>query len=337
MSRFITSCVLCAALFITPAAVFVFQKTDTLEVERRKIAEFPDVPEKIRARDIKRFFNGFDVFFADHFPLRDALLSLSIGLHEATSDSLDMDKCYRGKKNWLFLGNGYGRCVDKLQGIIALSGTSLQRQAEDYIQKHEAARQIGAEFVIFIGPNKSSIYSEYLPPVITPAPKRFITPLVESLRSAGVKIYDPTERLISRKNTGLLYYRTDTHWNGRGAYEAFEGFREYVGLPELPALSFMGAEAYRGDLVDIGGFKRFPLSKGDTAAARWDIPVPHAVSGKTAWIFSDSFIGALSPYIAVTFAKIKFFSQHEFEAAMSSTYTKPDIIIWVIVERNFAN
>jgi len=337
MNKFITSCVLCAILFVTPVAVFVFQKTSTLEGERRKIAAFPDVPKMIAVGEIKRFFREFDVFFADHFPLRGSLLSLSSRLHEVTSSDLDMGKCYSGKESWLFLGNDYGRTVDKLQGRVTLSKAALRRLVEYYAGMSSSARSSGADFVIFIGPNKSSVYPEYLPSFVTPAKRRFITPLVEALRDAGVKVYDPTERLIKKKADGILYYRTDTHWNGRGAYEAFEGFREYIGLPALPLCTFVaGAELHKGDLVDIGGFEDFPLSVGDSDNPRWDPPLSHSVSEKTAWIFGDSFAGALGSYMRATFAQIRSFRHQEFEQAMSSHEQKPDIIIWVVVERSFA-
>jgi len=337
MNKFITSCVLCVILFVVPVATFVSQKTGTLEGERRRVVAFPHAPKKIAAGEIKRFFREFDVFFADHFPLRGPLLSLSSRLHESTGSDLDMEKCYSGKENWLFLGNNYDRTVDKLQGRAKLSRAALRRHVEYYAGMRSAARSNGADFVVFIGPNKSSVYPEYLPSFVTPANKRFITPLVEALRDAGVKVYDPTERLIRKKAEGILYYRTDTHWNERGAYEAFDGFREYMDLPALPRCTFVaGAELHRGDLVAIGGFEDFPLSKGDSDAPRWDPPLSHSVSEKTAWIFGDSFAGALGSYMRATFAQTKSFRHEEFGQAMSSQDKKPDIIIWVVVERNFA-
>ena len=337
MHRFIASCVCCTMLLAVPVAVFVLPKRDILEGERRKAAAFPDLPRKIFwVSEIKRFFSGFDGFFADHFPWRDVLLSLSVGWYELTGDNLDISKCYRGKENWLFLGNRWSRCVDKLQGRVMFSEKTLQRQVEYYMKMHNAARNNGARFVIFIGPNKSSVYPEYLPPFVTPAAKRFITPLYEALRKAGITVYDPTERLLNKKSDGLLYYRTDTHWNGRGAYEAFKGFKEYIGLPLLPSCTFVAGSEYRGDLVNIGGFKRFPLSKGDNDAPRWDPPLSHAISEKTAWIFGDSFAQALKIYMQATFERTTFFSHNKFEQMMSSHNQKPDLIIWVVVERSFA-
>ena len=347
MNKFFISCTLAALLFIIPVAAFVVPDMGSVESERRQIAAFPEMPSRLRASHIKRFFRGIDSFFVDHFPLRSPLLGLSMALHEAGGDSLNMDKCYRGNENWLFLGNSYRRCVDKLVGQVILSGNSLKRQTEAYVKTRDVAENCGAEFFIFIGPNKSSIYPEYLPPVVVPAQRRYIAPLVGSLNRAAVKVYDPTKRLVEAKASGILYYRTDTHWNARGAYEAFEGFREWAGLPALPPFFLAEGPAHGGDLVDIGGYKSFPLSVGDNFTMQWSVSPelreedglirnPHAASDKTAWVFGDSFAGALRPYITAEFKEVRFFKHGEFEAAISSQLPKPDTVLWVIVERNFA-
>ena len=347
MNRFALSCILATLLFVVPMAAFVAPDMGNLESERRRIASFPKMPSKFRSRYIKRFFHGVDAFFADHFPLRSSMLKLSMALHGAGGGSLNTDRCYRGKENWLFLGNSYGRCVDKLQGGVTIPGNALKQQTEKYGRIRDAAEKRGAEFFVFIGPNKSSIYPEYLPPVVVPAQRRFISPLLDSLSGRGVNVYDPTDRLIGAKAVGILYYRTDTHWNARGAHEAFEGFRERVGLPALPPLSLDEAPAHGGDLVDIGGYESFPLSVGDNFALHWGIPLAlheedglitntHAASGKTAWVFGDSFAGALRPYITAMFKEVRFFEHGEFKTAISSRLPAPDMVFWVIVERNFA-
>jgi hypothetical protein len=89
-------------------------------------------------------------------------------------------------------------------------------------------------------------------------------------------------------------------------------------------------------LVSIGGLKRFPVSEGDNVSLHWSTPSPQAVSKKTAWVFGDSFAGALAPYMHTTFAEVRSFWPEEFEKAMSSGDARPDVIIWVRVERNLS-
>ena len=342
MIKFLISGALVAFLFLTPLVVF-FTSPDRniFENERRTVAPFPKPPEKVRLRFIQNFLQELTLFFADSFPLRAALLNLPMTLYEASGDNLDMNKSYRGKENWLFLGNQYGRCVDKLQGSVAISKESLRKQTEHYKEIDRLSTSLGADFVIFIGPNKSSVYPEYLPPVIIPSPKRFISPLVASLREAGIKVYDPTDRLVLMKKQGLLYYRTDTHWNLEGSHQAFEGFRDYMKLPELPPFKLIEAPAMRGDLVNISGYRAFPITSGDNYELSWDTLAgteKKKESDKNIWVIGDSFMEALRPYISATFKAPRFFSSLEkFDRIIAGQPDKPDLIVWVIVERNFAN
>jgi hypothetical protein len=344
MSRNFISGVIIVLVLVTPLAVFVAPDRSNLENERRRIASFPDIPQDMRSENVKAFFKGIDPFVSDHFPLRNSFLVLSSGLHNAVGANLDMDKCYRGKENWLFLGNSYDWCVDKLQGSRTLPERYILKRVEHYRKLRDLFRNGGTDFVMFIGPNKSSVYPEYLPPVVVPAAKRYISLFVTSLRDAGVKIYDPTDRLVSLKSTGLLYYRTDTHWNYRGAYEAFVGFGEYAGLPELPSCTFTLIAPKSGDLVKIGGYKKFPLSVGDTYRLNWSVPQmleqrgniainAKATSNKTVWVFGDSFTEALRPYIMATFKETRFFVHTEFDKVIASEKRLPDMVIWEIVER----
>jgi hypothetical protein len=317
--------------------------------ERRRPVEFPTWPKLRRTRSVKEFFRGVEAFFADHFPGRNVFLALAADLREAAG-FVERDNCYPGRKNWLFLGDNYNRGVSKLLGFVFLSPNDLLRQRVYYKEKAETARAIGAEFVIFIGPNKSSVYPEYLPPVIRPAPERFVTPLVASLKEAGLKIYDPTDRLKRMKDKGLLYYRTDTHWNALGAYEAFEGFLVYMGLSPLPPCTLTESPALvKGDLVAIGGYDEFPLATGDSFELKWGDSPPawreengrylnaRATSDKSVWVFGDSFAEALRPYLAATFQEVRLFKREEFEAVLDSLKPGPDLIIWEVVERGFGD
>lgn len=177
MNKNIISYIITAILIISPFIAFILPAPKIFKTERRNIAEFPNIPEKIRAHDIENFFQGIDAFFSDRFPLRSSLLKLSLSIYEIRGDSLDMDKCYRGKDNWLFLGNSYAHCVDKLIGKISLSRDELNNQIEYYTRILNLSKINGSELFIFIGPNKSTIYPEFLPPVIIPSQQRFITPL----------------------------------------------------------------------------------------------------------------------------------------------------------------
>ncbi|MDR3203504.1 MAG: hypothetical protein LBV23_01995 [Deltaproteobacteria bacterium] len=265
-----------------------------------------------------------------------------------SSDNINL--CLKGKDTWLFLGNGYADIIDKLQGGVKLSGLKLNRLTEKYVKIKEMSEIVGAEFYMFIGPNKSSVYPEYLPPIVFPSTQRYLSPLFKSLKEKGVDVYDPTLALIKAKQVSstFFYYKTDTHWNSLGGYLAFEGFRELIGLPSLPPLSFIDGPPVNGDLINIGGYVNFPLSSAtnDNPLSVWATPLnvieeeqglainSNPISDKIVWIFGDSFNIALKPYFIAMFKEIHIFKHRNFEKIISSERPKPDLIVWIIVERN---
>ena len=348
MGKYIISCLIVLALVVVPVAVMVLPDSVLLENERRKANTFPSLSAKmIRPIEIKKWFRGVDAYFADNFPLRHFLIGFALALHEDSYESSNTNACIRGMENWLFLGNNGAKCVDKLQGLISMSDKALASQADGFFQKQAKAKELGADFYILIGPNKSSIYPEYMPPVIKPSEKRFLTPLVNALVAGQVKVFDPTELLIKKKSLGLLYFRTDTHWNYLGAYEAYKAFLAHYGMPALPVPTLSEAEPQSGDLVGMGGYKKFPLSTGDNFTLTWNngdtvtwengvATNSQAVMPKSVWVFGDSFTGGLKPFIAASFRDVRFFSNDDFDATIRSGLPKPDVILWVHVERNFA-
>jgi hypothetical protein len=335
--------------FIIPVTTFFVYDNEYIELERRRTAHFPNLPDKFRYIYIKKFFLDFDVFFSDHFPLRNNLLKIPIAIYYSANDNLNIGNCYRGQENWLFLGKAFldnTQLSDKTSLIYLNTLNRLINVFEDMNKKVENE---GAEFVIFIGPDKATIYPEYqlnLPQILLEKENFLFDPLIESLIKKNIKVYNPTIRLLMEKHKGLLYYRTDTHWNALGAYEAFEGFRTIIDIPELPSHFFENGPVYYGDLIGLGGYTSFPVSVGDNYVFRWKNPPNIIVSNgqisnldattqKTAWIFGDSFTDALEPYIIASFKKISFFKHKDFNRIFSSQLSKPDLVIWITVARNF--
>ena len=343
----IITALLTAMLFVIPAAAILLPAAETFEDERRKVTAFPPLSAKMRNREIRKWFKDVDAFFADRFPLRSSFMALPRALYEESYSDIDMQACFRGKDNWLFLGNNYDRCIDKLQGAITLSEASLEKQTAEFMSRSAKAKEWGADFYILIGPNKSSVYPEFLPSFIKPAEQRFISPLVASLLANKVRVFDPTEHLLQSKHKGLLYYITDTHWNALGAYEAYCAFLANNSLPALPKLYFVddGPRA-GGDLIDIGGYRVYPLSTGDNFRIAGRSPVktltdthfvnPSADNDKTVWVFADSFGIKLKPFIAMGYRNAFFFEHDQFSEMDASGQPRPDLVLWVHIERVFA-
>lgn len=271
---------------------------------------------------------------------------------------------YKGKEDWLFLGNDYDRTVAKLKLAVSPPTEEIAATTKSFSKVAEAATRFGAEVALIIGPNKSTIYPEHLPEGLIPARKRYASFYVDVLKDVpNLTVYDPTSDLIRHKESeGYLYWKTDTHWNHKGAFVAFSGMARQLKLP-IPEVRFERGTEYSGDLIKISKLDTFPLTPADNWEIVWkDKPswniseseeAPHtpfgttslvtnikALSDKRVWVIGDSFTEALKPYFNATFKEVRYVGHwanelEELPYHLTQAQQKPDIIFIVRVERSF--
>ncbi len=134
-----------------------------------------------------------------------------------------------GKDGYLFLGNKYASVIDKIQGTFLYTHNEVERWVTGLlnIQKWFMDRNIPFAFVI--APNKSSVYPEELPTRITYNERKTITDvIVKTAKEKGIFMLDLRPILRAHKDEGLLYFKTDTHWNNKGASVAFDETIRFV-------------------------------------------------------------------------------------------------------------
>lgn len=269
MLKFLLSCAFVACLLGVPAVSMLVNHEEVLVEENRKIAPFPRISEKIRVRAVREWFKGIELWFSDRLVFRQELMGIARKVRGENFDSSIMGKVMRGKDGWLFLSN-YQEVLYFLNGKIKLTPQEIQKRTEFYKAVADHCREQGMEFVMLVGPNKASVYPEFLPPVVFPVEPRQIDLLVDAFRRAGLTVYDPTEDLKSYKDKGALYWRTDTHWNLLGAYVAVEGLRKRQGWPSLPGFHWESGDEYEGDQIKLGGYGSYLLTPGDNPRVIWD-------------------------------------------------------------------
>jgi len=208
----IFSTVFVVSLFSALAGTFMSSAPDVLKDENRMRAEFPQFDIK---KSFKRYFAQVDRFAMDNFPFRQYLIEGYRGITGATGvdDRLYEDKVIRGHDGWFFLGNAFDQTIEKLVGWRDPYGEKpymafgVERLALWFQEQ-------GVNVVFLLGPNKSSVYPEKLPPIIKPSARRYVDRSLDWLRSRGVSVVDPTAALMERKLSDIVYWKRDTHWNG---------------------------------------------------------------------------------------------------------------------------
>lgn len=274
-------------------------------------------------------------------------------------------KWYQGKEGWLFLGNSYANTVAKLKLAQNPDQEDIAREVRLFANLAQVAETTNTSVVLMIGPNKSSIYPEFLPDEIEPSETRYVTYFSKQLNSIpNLTVIDPVSDMLSAKEgSGLLYFSTDTHWNNKGAFRAFSAMAERMGWP-VPEVSFEAGDVLHfGDLITISQLDDFPVATGDNWQIEWvsepvfEIrPLPNLpetpfgvarivinkspLSEKTVWVIGDSFTHGLKAYINATFKEVHYLAHWEsklptFPEELLASEEKPDIIVVVRVERSF--
>lgn len=275
---------------------------------------------------------------------------------------------YEGEGDWLFLGNSYNDTVAKLKLSIEPSDQNVSYEVARFNELAEQGSAVGTKVALLIGPNKSSVYAENIPSEINPSPTRYVSYFTKYLNAIdNLYMLDPTEFLLKAKRyEGLLYWRTDTHWNQKGSYLAFSAMMKRLGL-KYPQIQFKLDGVYKGDLIGISGLDDFVLheddhwSQNDLAdegievisdpmgrssanmlSTNWKGTVKNeqGLNDLSVWVVGDSFANSIKPYLNASFSNIKYMGHwdsniDDLPSILSESNEKPDLLFIVRVERSF--
>ncbi len=271
---------------------------------------------------------------------------------------------YKGKSDWLFLGNAYEETVAKIKLADIPSDEQTITVKNSFSKVSETGESFGIRTFLIIGPNKSNIYPEYLPEKLIPSKIKYSSFYLNKLSEIpSLVVYDPTADLIAAKKADeFLYWRTDAHWNNKGAFLAFSGFTRLLNI-QPPNVDFRQSVPYGGDLIEISKLKNFPLHPFDNWDVVWseqpvwrerNIPdeqkTPFGpativtnlkpLSDQYVWVVGDSFTGALRQYFNATFKEVRYVGHwrdklNTLPDEIINAERKPDLIVVVRVERSF--
>lgn len=270
---------------------------------------------------------------------------------------------FEGKNNWFFLGNAHDKTIAKAKLSITPSHEEIQKFKALFINISIEAQKRNIKVVLVIPPNKSTVYSEYLPNDFHLSPKRYIDFFIEELKGIpNLTIYDPKNDLLMNKKDGeYLYWTTDSHWNAKGAFVAYEGLSKLMGLP-VPEVSFKKAPPFLGDLVKIHGYSSNIILQEDNWEVVWKnaptlietkietektpfgqpsiVQNSNALINQSVWVIGDSFAASLKPYFYATFENT--YNMGHWSEQLSTLPSSiihadkaPDIIVIERIERSF--
>jgi len=80
---------------------------------------------------------------------------------------------FHGKDGWLFLGNAYENTVAKLKMVSPPSKEQVDAVKQTFSRIAETSAGYGVRVFLIMGPDKTSVYPEYLPNEITPSKVKY--------------------------------------------------------------------------------------------------------------------------------------------------------------------
>jgi alginate O-acetyltransferase complex protein AlgJ len=316
--------------------------------EKRPLAPRPDITADFRSWPATGL--ALTACFNDHFGFRKTLVEghaamLVKGLGESTSPVV-----FVGKHGWLYLTLGLS--PDSFHGQESFGPGRFDQWLSALRRMHDWLATRHIRFYVIIPPDKHTIYPEYLPTSAKPGPGATrLDTLIAALRQAKIGEVDLRDDLVRAKAMGPLYYHTDTHWNGNGAYVAYRAITLELGkaFPQIrpkPPSDFSEWRPVRtGDLNLLLGLthgydetflylveKNTPVSHREgnlVIDERNDPRQPRMV------MLRDSFANYLRPLLSQNFNRATYVFSNNFDTALIER-EKPDLVLFELVERRLA-
>lgn len=328
--------------------------------ENRALAEFPKFKFHLNLRRTGALLAQFQEYFNDHFGFRRLLVHCEHHWKWALFHDMQSDYAIGGKSGWLFCSDR--QMVYDLQGAHPFSDVELANWRNLITGRRDWLRVRGIRYLFVVSPDKHSIYPEYLPDWLTASmhPPRRLDQFIAYMKGhSDVPILDLREALLKAKPAGRIYKKTDTHWNDRGAFAAYQRIMDALAAAGTPGPTLDLTDMEESLKDDPGGDLTLQLRQQSRMSENGNpylVPRPPrpspecrgehteldpgrrllvcrnaAMSGKIV-VFHDSFMNALVPFLAQSYQRIVFIWQQNWDKVVIE-HEKPDIVIDEILER----
>lgn len=332
-------------LLVLPNLVMLSGLEDTKNNENR---EFTEVPP-FNLSQPKRLFKEYKNYYANNFGLKTTLVNAYINFKtDVLKENPLPNQVVKGKDGWYFLGNAHADILNDRFGNVSFNAAELHAIATRLENTKRYLELRNIKFYVVVAPNKQTIYPENLPFGLKQHPTR-LDQLQKYLKlHTDITFISLKERLISEKRHGLLYHKTDTHWNAYGAYfgysETMAAISKDFDIWPTPLEEYHDISAsIKGDIPPMINMKtnekvkllkKNKVSSIDTLSAHYTFQHYTNQSQDLKLIMhSDSFSDAWIPYFNESFKETLFLRSYALDPALIDDI-KPDIVMFEIVERH---
>ena len=336
--------------FAATAAGVGDQETDE---EYRTAAQLPAPPHDLAS--LAAWPEAFTKYFADHFAFRSRLVRWQARLRVGILGASPTPDVLIGHNGWLFYGTD--GAVEDFTGARPFTLPELEAWRLTLQHTQDWLKQRGIAYVFVLVPDKHWIYPADMPVGLNRrAGLARVDQLVDYLRTnSTVHVVDVREAMAESAAGERLYHLTDTHWNDRGAFVAYQQVMMRIGPPlalhahtldemesrviprsgfDLARMIGLGNVLVEQDLQlePLGGRRSRVVEPVRAGRALMDARVvtEGPAGAPRAVVFRDSFGSAMIPFLSEHFSRVVYVWQNNFDPDVV-TAERPAVVIqeWV--------
>lgn len=193
------------------------------------VSENRNLEKKPTIEDIKEgsYPSKFEKYYTDHFVFREEMIGIK-RMFEVSLDKSVVGNYYLGEDNWIL-------------GMFPpiLSSDNIDRYSDVINQLAQISSGMGKKVYFTLTPHKSNMLKHLYPKVVDN--KENININKEAFQSRlnlnNITFLDIDGDMLNKfsgKELERLYFKTDHHWNGTGAFEGFQLMAEKMDLGISP-------------------------------------------------------------------------------------------------------
>lgn len=274
------------------------------------------------------------------------------GLNAVLFHTSTAENVLLGRDGWLF----YAPTIHDYTGDAPMTARELYCAARTLYLLQEYAENRGGDFLFTAAPNKNTLYSEYMPERTRLGGASNMDVLYARLDEMGVSYLDLRDVFASEAEPSdllrdelahsgePLYFKTDSHWNAKGAALAADALLASLDCEGgYFANTVSAGNTHRGDLYemlypagqsleeDFTYAPGFSFTANTENSDRVTITTENDAGTGALLCYRDSFGRNLYPYLAQSFASAEFSRRNEYTAA---TLPEGGTLLIELVERN---
>lgn len=302
--------------------------------------EIPAPAPAVRTWDGKLNQNllpDLSAWIGQNFALRKEAVTGWAGLNAALFRTSVTPDILLGKNGWLY----YEPTRADYTGAAPMTDREIWCAARTLALLQEYAESTEADFFFTVAPDKNSLYDENMPALTRTGVLSNAERFSRRLGEMGVRYVDLFA--VFRAQDEVLYYPTDSHWNGRGAALAADAILAVVGRESGYYTGAFSPGSHRGDLYEM----LYPAGRSEDADYTYspgftftaDSQNPDSIVIRTRndagegrlLLYRDSFGRNLYPYLAESFREASFSRKAVYDP---TSLTAGDVMGVELVERN---